>query len=293
MTKDIDPRILELYDEYCHSAMERREFLRRAAAITVVGGVSGCAMGQSMLPDYEKTAQVSFNDPRITPRYVTYDSPGGNGDQMKGYLVEPVGDGPFPAVLVVHENRGLNPYVKDVARRLALDGFLAFAPDALSPIGGYPGNDDEGKAMQSRLDRDKILVDMTNGARFVKANAKSNGKLGVTGFCFGGGTSNFLAVELGDELAAAAPFYGSAPDLDRVSRIRARMLLHYAEDDPRVNATREPYEAALTAAGVEHASHTYPGTQHGFHNDSTPRFAPEAAALAWKRTVDLFRTALA
>jgi carboxymethylenebutenolidase len=196
------------------------------------------------------------------------------------------------AVLVVHENRGLNPYIEDVARRVAVDGFVALAPDALSAAGGYPGNDDDGKVLQQKLDSDKILLDMQASARFVKGHPRSNGKLGATGFCFGGGVANHLAVSLGAELAAAAPFYGRAPDLARVSEIRATVLLHYAENDERVNASRADYERALAANKVAYTSHVYPGTLHGFHNNSTPRYNPEAANVAWKRTIDLFKSTL-
>jgi carboxymethylenebutenolidase len=288
---NIDPRIYELYDEYCHTGMPRREFLRRAAAIAVVGG-SGLAMAEALLPQYAKAQMISFTDDRIKANYVTYASPGGNGSEVRGYLVQPAGDGPFPAVLIVHENRGLNLYIEDVARRAAVAGFLALAPDALTPLGGYPGNDDDGKAMQAKLDRQKIQVDMLNGARFVKTHAKSNGKLGATGFCFGGGVTNWLAVELGGDLQAAAPFYGTAPALDGVGKIKAKIVAHYAEDDPRVNATRAGYEAALKAAGVEFEMYSYPGTQHGFHNNSTPRYNEAAAKLAWERTIALFKAKL-
>jgi len=288
---NIDPRIYELYDEYCHTGMPRREFLRRAAAIAVVGG-SGLAMAEALLPRYAKAQMISFTDDRIKANYVTYASPGGNGSEIRGYLVQPAGDGPFPAVLIVHENRGLNPYIEDVARRAAVAGFLALAPDALTPLGGYPGNDDDGKAMQAKLDRQKIQMDMLNGARFVKTHAKSNGKLGATGFCFGGGVTNWLAVELGGDLQAAAPFYGTAPATDSVGKIKAKIVAHYAEDDPRVNATRPDYEDALKAAGVEFEMHSYPGTQHGFHNNSTPRYIEAAAKLAWERTIALFKAKL-
>ena len=290
LTQDqIDPKIYELYDEYCHSTMERREFLRRAAAITVAGGLSGLAMAQALLPDYAAAQTISFTDKRIKARYVSYDSPGGNSGKMRGYLVQPTGEGPFPAVLIVHENRGLNPHIEDVARRAAVEGFLALAPDGLTPAGGYPGNDDDGKVMQRGLDRQKIHVDMLNGAKFLKAHALSNGKLGATGFCFGGGVANYLAVEMGDELQATVPFYGRAPASEDVAKIKAAVLVHYAEDDPRINAGKDTYEAALKAAGATYQMHIYPGTRHGFHNNSTPRYDEAAAKLAWQRTMDFFR----
>lgn len=287
----IAPEIYELYDEYCHSQMERRDFLRRAAGATA----GGMVMALALLPRYAAAQTISFTDPRIHARYVTYKSPGGNGGEMRGYLVKPAGEGRegrFPGVLIVHENRGLNPYIEDVARRAAVEGFLAFAPDALTPLGGYPGNDEDGKALQAKLDRDKIHVDMLNGARFLKSHPLSTGKLGVTGFCFGGGVSNYLATEMGSELQAAAPFYGQAAPKERVPRIKASLVIHWAEDDPRINAMRPEYEAALKANGVDWVSYSYPGTKHGFHNNSTPRYDEKAAKLAWSRTIDLFKRKL-
>lgn len=284
----IDPQIYELYDEYCHTGMSRREFLLRAGALTVVGG-SGVAMANMLLPHYAKAQTISFTDERIKPKYVEYDSPGGNADKIRGYLVQPKGKGPFPVVLVVHENRGLNPYIEDVARRLATEGFMALAPDALSAVGGYPGNDEDGKNMQAKLDSGKILIDMENGAKFLKAHSMSSGKLGVTGFCFGGGVSNNLAVKLGAELKVAAPFYGAAPKIEDVSKIKAFILAHYAENDPRINAMKEDYEKALKANKISYEMHTYEGTQHGFHNNSTPRYDEKAAKLAWERTLAAFK----
>jgi carboxymethylenebutenolidase len=202
----IDPQVYDLYDQYCHSDMDRREFLKRAAALSVVGAVSGLAMAQALLPRYAEAQTVSFTDSRIKAKYVTYDSPGGNSGKMRGYLVHPAGAGPFPAVLIVHENRGLNPHIEDVARRAALDGFIALAPDALYPLGGYPGNDDDGKVMQKKLNRGKISVDMLNGAKWLKSHSLSNGKLAATGFCFGGGVVNYLAVKMGSDLQAGAPY---------------------------------------------------------------------------------------
>lgn len=286
--EDIDPRVFDLYDEYCHGEMDRRTFLNRAAALGVIGGVTGLAMAQALLPHYARAQTISFTDDRIKPTYVAYPSPGGNAETMRGYLVQPAGEGPFPAVLVVHENRGLNPYIEDVARRAAVAGFLALAPDALTPLGGYPGNDDDGRRLQRELDRGKIFTDMLNGAAWVKNHPLSNGKLGATGFCFGGGVANFLATEMGGDIAASAPFYGAAAKLDEVPKIEAAMLVHYAEDDPRINAMKDDYEAALKAAGADYAMHVYPGTRHGFHNNSTPRYNAEQAKIAWDRTIAHF-----
>ncbi len=280
----IDDEIYDLYDEYCHGHIDRRQFFERAGAVAV----TGVAMANALLPDYADAQEVLFTDERIKATWVDYASPGGNSGEMRGYLVQPVGEGPFPSVLVMHENRGLNPYIQDVARRAAVAGFLALAPDGLAPVGGYPGNDDDGRTLQRSLDPAKLLQDMLNSARFVRGHALSNGKLGATGFCWGGGATNFLATEMGEELAAGAPFYGRAADTDKVGDIRAALLVHYAEDDPRVNAMREDFEAALKKHGVRYAMHTYPGTRHGFHNYSTPRYDADAARLAWDRTVAFF-----
>jgi carboxymethylenebutenolidase len=291
-SNEIDPRIYELYDKYCHSAMERREFLNRAAAVAVVGG-SGLAMAQALLPRYAKAQTISFTDKRIKATYVAYDSPGGNSGKMRGYLVQPTGKGPFPTVLVVHENRGLNPYIEDVARRLAVEGFLALAPDALYPAGGYPGNDDDGKTMQRKLDRGKIQKDMLNSARFVKAHALSNGKLGAVGFCFGGQVVNNLAVSMGSDLQAGVPFYGRAPKTEGVAKIKAAMLLQYGANDKRVNATFPDYEKALKANKVDYQAYFYADSPHGFHNNSTPRYNPAQAKIAWDRTLAFFKKHLA
>lgn len=290
--KDIDPQIFDLYDEYCHSDMPRRTFLARASAIVVAGGASGLAMAQALLPRYAEAQQISFTDTRITPRYVDYPSPGGTSGEMRGYLAQPAGEGPFPAVLIVHENRGLNPHIEDVARRAAVEGFLALAPDGLSPVGGYPGNDDDGKVLQRSLDRGKLMTDLLNSAKYLKAHLLSNGNLGATGFCFGGGVVNFLAVQMGEDLKAGVPFYGAAAKTEDVPKIKADLLIQYAEDDPRINAMRADYEAALKANGVSFESHVYPGTRHGFHNNSTPRYNEAAAKLAWERTIAFFKSRL-
>ena len=285
---DIDPRIYDLYDEYCHTEMTRRDFLARASAIAVIGG-SGLAMAQALLPRYAEAQTISFTDKRIKATYVDYDSPGGTSGRMRGYLVRPAGNGPFPSVIVIHENRGLNPHIEDVARRAAVEGFLALAPDALYPIGGYPGNDDEGKKMQRSLDRAKIRIDMLNSAKWLKQHPLSNGKLGATGFCFGGGVVNYLAVNMGSDLNAGVPFYGRQAAASDVPKIQAPLLINYAEDDKRINAGMEAYAAALKASGKTFEQHVYPGTRHAFHNDSTPRYNKEAAKLAWERTVAFFK----
>ena len=283
----IDERVFDLYDEYCHGRIDRREFLGRTAAMTI-GGVSALWMAQALLPRYAEAQTISFTDPRMKATYVEYPSPGGTSGTMRGYLVRPAGEGPFPAVLVIHENRGLNPYIEDVARRAAVAGFLALAPDGLSPVGGYPGNDD-GRALQRSLDPAKLDRDMINSARYLKAHDLSNGRLGATGFCWGGGMTNRLAAALGGDLHAAVPFYGAAAASEDVPGIEAALLIIYAENDPRINAMWPGYEAALQAHGVGYEMHTFEGTRHGFHNNSTPRYEEAAAALAWDRTIAFFR----
>jgi carboxymethylenebutenolidase len=285
----IDQRVFDLYDEYCHGRIDRREFLMRASAL-VVGGL---AMAQALLQRYALAQTISFTDTRIQAKYVNYPSPGGNSGQMRGYLVQPSGTGPFPAVLVVHENRGLNPYIEDVARRAAVEGFIALAPDGLFPAGGYPGNDDDGRTLQASLDPGKLRTDMLNSARFLKAHKLSTGKLGVTGFCWGGGTTNYLAVALGADMQAGVPYYGAAPETAGVAKIKAPLLIQYAENDPGVDGMWPAYEAALKAAGASYQMYMYPGTLHGFHNNSTPRYNEAAAKLAWERTIAFFKKNLA
>ena len=286
---DLDKQVFDLYDEYCHGGIDRREFLKRAAAL----GATALALAQALMPRYANAQTISFTDPRIKATYVTYDSPGGSSGKMRGYLVQPAGNGPFAAVVVIHENRGLNPYIEDVARRAAVEGFLALAPDGLYPVGGYPGNDDDGRSLQSSLDQQKLRTDMLNSAKYLKSHPLSNGKLGATGFCWGGGTVNWLAVTLGADLQAGVPYYGAAAPTAEVPKIKAAMLLNYAEDDPRINGMRPAYEEALKAAGVTFEIYTYPGTRHGFHNNSTPRYNPEQAKIAWERTVAWFKKYLA
>ena len=289
MKKDtIDPKVYDLYDVYCHTQMTRRDFFNKASALAVVGG-SGLVMAEALLPRYAAAQTISFTDERIKARYVEYDSPGGTSGKMRGYLVKPDGDGPFPAVLIIHENRGLNPYIEDVARRVAVEGFLALAPDGLFPIGGYPGNDDDGKVMQQSLDKDKLFTDMLNSARFLKGHELSNGKLGATGFCWGGGVVNNLAVKMGKDLDAGVPFYGQAPATEDVVKIQAALMIHYAENDPRINASRDEYRKALEENKKDFVMYTYEGTRHGFHNNSTPRYNEEQAKIAWERTILFFK----
>jgi carboxymethylenebutenolidase len=289
---EIDPRVVALYDEYCHGRIDRREFLARTSALAI-GGVAALYMAQAMFPRYAEAQTISFTDERIRATYVEYDSPGGTSGRMRGYLVRPTTEPPFPAVLVIHENRGLNPHIEDVARRAATEGFLALAPDGLAPVGGYPGNDDDGRQLQSSLDRDKLARDMINSARWLKGHEFSTGQLGATGFCWGGGMVGALAVELGADLAAGVPFYGAAPAVADVAKIKSPLLIQLAENDERINANWPASEAALTAANVPFTKHIYPGTNHGFHNNSTPRFDEAAAALAWERTIAFFRAQLA
>jgi len=290
LPQDIDPRVYSLYDEYCHGAMDRREFMAKAGALLV----GGMAMAQALFPRYANAQTISFTDPRIKANYVKYASPGGSSGEMRGYLAQPVTtpSAKFPAVLVIHENRGLNPYIEDVARRLATAGFLALAPDGLYPVGGYPGNDDDGKKLQDGLDPSKLKTDMLNSALFVKNHALSAGKLGVTGFCWGGGITNELAAELGNAVQAGAPYYGLSVSSDKVGKIKAELVLHFAETDPRINNTWPNYEASLKASGVKAEAHFYAGTQHGFHNNSTPRFNQAPADLSWSRTLELFNRTL-
>ena len=286
--QQIDQRVFDLYDEYCHGQIDRREFLSRAAAITI-GGVSALWMAQALMPRYAEAQTISFTDSRLKGTYVEYPSPGGTSGTMRGYLVQPAGDGPFPAVLIIHENRGLNPHIEDVARRAAVAGFLALAPDGLSPVGGYPGNDDDGRVLQRSVDPATLDQDMINSARYLKGHALSTGRLGATGFCWGGGMTNRLAVALGSDLDAGVPFYGAAAASQDVSKIEAALMIIYADTDPRINAMWPDYEAALRANGVTHEMHMFEGTLHGFHNNSTPRYNEAAAALAWNRTIGFFR----
>lgn len=285
--KDFSPELLELYDYYAHGRISRREFLDRAGAFTICG-LTATTILSALSPNYALAQQVEFTDPDIIPEYVSYPSPKGHG-QVRGYLVRPANaTGRLPAVVVVHENRGLNPYIEDVARRVAKAGFVALAPDGLSSVGGYPGNDDKGRELQQTIDPEKLMNDFFAAVEWLMDHQLTTGKVGITGFCYGGGVANAAAVAY-PELGAAVPFYGRQADVGDVSKIEAPLLLHYAELDTRINEGWPAYEQALKAAGKTYEAHIYPGVNHGFHNDSTPRYDEAAAELAWDRTVEWFR----
>ncbi|HEU0202542.1 MAG TPA: dienelactone hydrolase family protein [Burkholderiaceae bacterium] len=287
---DFHPEVLRLFDQYVHGDIDRRSFLLRAARYAI-GGASALGLLEALNPRFAQAQQVAANDARLHAEFVEFASPNGHG-KARGYLARPARAGAkLPAVLVVHENRGLNPHIEDIARRLALDNFLAFAPDALFPLGGYPGDEDKARALFATLDENKTREDFVAAAGVLKARAESNGNLGVVGFCYGGSMGNLLATRV-SELRAAVPFYGSAPPLDQVGSIKATLLIHFAENDPRVNASWPDYERALKASGVKYEAFTYPGTQHGFNNDTTPRYDETAAKLAWQRTLALFNRTL-
>jgi carboxymethylenebutenolidase len=283
---DFDPGVLELFDRYVHGGIDRREFLDRAKRYAV-GGVTAAALLESLSPKYAEAQQVAPDDDRLKTGYVEYDSPKGYG-KVKALLARPAkAVGKLPGVVVIHENRGLNPYIEDVARRAALAGYLALAPDGLTSLGGYPGTDDEGRTLQRQLDRDKLLEDFVAGVRFLQSHPDCTGRVGCVGFCYGGSVSNKLAVRVPD-LAASVPFYGGQAPVEDVPKIQAPLLLHYAGNDERVNAGWPAYEAALKANGVRYTAYVYEGTNHGFHNDTTPRYDEEAASLAWERTLAFF-----
>jgi carboxymethylenebutenolidase len=286
--RDFDQGLLDLYDDYAHGRLGRREFARRAAAFAV-GGVTAEALLARLSPNYALAQQVAPGDARVHTEYITYESPKGGG-KIRGLLARPrAEDAKSPAVLVIHENRGLNPYIEDVARRLAVQGFLALAPDALTPLGGYPGNDDEGRAMQARRDANEMTEDFIAGAESLKAHPKSTGKVGAVGFCFGGGMVNTLAVRVPKTIAAAVPFYGHQPQAEDVPKIEAPLLIHYAGLDTRINEGWPAFEKALKASNKKYEAHVYPDVNHGFHNDTTPRYDKQAAELAWGRTIAFFK----
>jgi len=290
--RDFPPELLELYDGYVHGGLSRRQFLDRASALAI-GGMTAVGLLAALSPNYAQARQVRFTDPGIVAEYISYPSPNGHG-AVRGYLVAPAqAQGvATPSVVVVHENRGLNPYIEDVARRVAKAGFVALAPDGLSSVGGYPGNDDRGRELQQQVDPEKLMNDFFAAIEFLLADARTTDKVGITGFCYGAGVCHAAAVAY-PELAAAVPFYGRQADPADVPRIKAPLLIHFAENDERVNATWPAYEAALKAAGSQYQAHFYPGTGHGFHNDSTPRYDEDAAKLAWERTIAWFRRHLA
>lgn len=284
--KDFHPELLELYDFYAHGKITKREFLDKAARFTV-GGMTAMALLSAISPNYALAQQVSFTDPDIVADYITYPSPNGHGD-VRGYLVRPSADtGKRAAVVVVHENRGLNPYIEDVARRVAKAGYIALAPDGLTSVGGYPGNYEKGRELQSQVDPEKLMNDFFAAIEFLMTHEATTGKVGITGFCYGGGVSNAAAVAY-PELACAVPFYGRQAAAEDVPKISAPILLHYAELDTRINEGWPAYEAALQAAGKTYEAHIYPAVNHGFHNDSTPRYDEAAAKLAWDRTLAWF-----
>jgi carboxymethylenebutenolidase len=287
---DFHPEVLRLFDQYVHGGIDRRGFLDKAAKFAV-GGTTAAALLEALSPKFAQAQQVPPTDPRIKAEMVDFPSPSGYG-KARGYLVRPASAaGPLPVILVVHENRGLNPHIEDIARRLALDNFIAFAPDALYPLGGYPGDEEKAVALFGKLDQTKTTEDFVAAAAFAVKVPGSNGKLGAVGFCYGGGVVNMLAERVPD-LGAAVPFYGAAPALDKVSSIKAPLILMFADKDDRINGMWPPYEAALKAAGAKYQAFKYPGTQHGFNNDTTPRYDDSAAKQAWGRTVALFNNTL-
>ncbi len=288
---DFDQELLNLYDDYAHGRLDRRGFVEKASRFAV-GGLTGAALLQMLSPNYSWAQQVPKDDARIEASHAEYDSPQGAG-KMRGYLVKPAkAAGKLPGVIVVHENRGLNPYIEDVARRVAVAGYVAFAPDALFPLGGYPGDDDKGREMQAKRDAGQMTEDFVAAGRWLAGNDACNGKLGVVGFCYGGGISNTLAVRLPGLIKAAVPFYGRQPAAADVPKIKAALLLHYAGLDTRINEGWPAYEEALKKAGIRYTAHIYPGVNHGFHNDTTPRYDEAAAKLAWERTVTFFKAEL-
>ncbi len=284
---DFDQDLLILFDAYVHGGIDRRTFLDKASRFAV-GGVTALMLLEQLSPKFLEAQVIRPEDERIQQEYVEYPSPKGYGT-MRGYLARPAGSGKAPGILVIHENRGLNPHIEDIARRMAVDGFVAFAPDALFPLGGYPGDEEKAREVFPKLDQAKTREDFIAAAQVLKARPECTGKIGSVGFCYGGGMVNFLATKLGADLSAGVAFYGSAPDLADVPNIKAPLLIQSAETDARINASWPDFEAALKAAGVKHERFVYAGTQHGFNNDTTPRYDAAAAKLAWERTLAFFR----
>jgi len=288
--EDINPAIFDLYDAYAHNRLERRQFIEKLSTYAV-GGVTVAALMSAMMPNYEDTRTIKSDDPRLDSDYITYDSPKGGGT-IKGLLSTPTGtSGKVPGVVVVHENRGLNPYIEDVGRRTAVAGFISLAPDALTPLGGYPGNDDQGREMQSKRDRGEMLEDFIAAYEYLKNHPDCNGKVGVVGFCFGGWVSNMMAVRI-PTLNAAVPFYGGQPTEEEATQIKAPLMLHFAGLDERVNEGWPAYEKTLMANNIDYQAFVYPDVNHGFHNNTTPRYDEAAATLAWERTIGFFNEKL-
>ena len=288
--EDIKQEVFDLYDAYAHNRLDRRDFVEKLSAYAV-GAITVPALMSFLMPDYKNTLQVKADDPRITSSYINYDSPKGGGS-IKALLSKPAdAKNRLGGVVVIHENRGLNPYIEDVGRRLALAGFISIAPDALTPLGGYPGDDDKGREMQSKRDKNEMLENFVDAFEYLKKQPDCNGKVGAVGFCFGGGIVNLMAVRLPD-LAAAVPFYGAQPPTDQVSNIKAPLLIHYAGLDTRVNEGWPAYETALKENKITYTAYIYPGVNHGFHNDTTPRYDKAAAELAWQRTIEFFNKEL-
>lgn len=288
--EDVKQEVFDLYDEYAHNKIDRRQFVERLSAYAA-GGLTVPALMGFIMPNYQDKIQVKPDDPRLKTEFIEYHSPKG-GRKMKGQLSRPLNNNKkLPGIIVVHENRGLNPYIADVGRRAALEGFISLSPDALTPLGGYPGNDDDGRALQAKRDRNEMLEDFIAAFGFLKSHPECNGKIGVVGFCFGGWIANMMAVRVPD-LLAAVPFYGGQPAVEEVPAIQASLLIQYAGLDERVNAGWPAYEAALKANKKSYQAYIYPNVNHGFHNDTTPRFDEEAAKLAWQRTIDFFKEKL-
>lgn len=288
--EDVKQEVFDLYDDYAHSRIDRREFMQKLSAYAG-GGITVAALMSFLMPDYKGAVQIKADDPRLKSEYIYYESPKGGG-KMKALLSRPVdAKGKLGGIVVIHENRGLNPHIEDVARRAALAGFISIAPDALTPLGGYPGTDDEGRTLQSKRDRNEMLEDFIAAASFIKDHQECNGKVGAVGFCFGGWIANMMAVRIPD-LNAAVPFYGGQPVAEDVPKIKAPLLLHYAGLDTRVNEGWPAYETALKENKKDYTAYIYPDVNHGFHNDTTPRYDKPAAELAWKRTVEFFTAKL-
>ncbi|WP_319481698.1 dienelactone hydrolase family protein [uncultured Draconibacterium sp.] len=288
--EQISQEVFDLYDDYAHNRIDRRKFVERLSAYAV-GGLTVSSLMSFIMPNYQDKIQIKADDSRLKTETIEYQSPKGGG-KISGQLSRPAGNSKkLPGIVVVHENRGLNPHIADVGRRAALAGFISVSPDALSPLGGYPGNDDDGRTMQRERDRDEMLQDFIAAFETLKAHPECNGNIGVVGFCFGGWISNMMAVEVSD-LKAAVPFYGGQPSEEQTKQIEAPLMLHYAELDTRVNAGWPDYEAALKKYNKEYKAYMYPGVNHGFHNDTTPRYDEAAAKLAWNRTIDFFKEKL-